>query len=204
MSRDEHNTEASFRRSFALGFGTETDIRDHDGEIVISHDPARAGAMPFRRFLEIYRESTTEPLPLALNIKADGLQEQIAGALNEHGIQNYFLFDMSVPDAIQSLRAHLICFTRISDIEPVPSFYEQAAGIWLDGFHSDWFDADDILPHLGAGKSVCIVSPELHGRNPTPSWERLAGSSEILASNKVFLCTDLPERARTEFPCIEK
>ena len=35
-TKDEKNTITSFKRSFDCGFGTETDLRDHDGEIVIS------------------------------------------------------------------------------------------------------------------------------------------------------------------------
>ena len=32
----EKNTAAAFRRSFDLGFGTETDVRDRGGELVIA------------------------------------------------------------------------------------------------------------------------------------------------------------------------
>ena len=34
----EKNTPTAFKRSFELGFGTETDVRDRNGELVISHD----------------------------------------------------------------------------------------------------------------------------------------------------------------------
>ena len=34
----EKNTIIAFKRSFNLGFGTETDIRDLNGNLVISHD----------------------------------------------------------------------------------------------------------------------------------------------------------------------
>ena len=34
----EKNTEEAFSRSFERGMGTETDVRDHRGELVISHD----------------------------------------------------------------------------------------------------------------------------------------------------------------------
>ena len=37
---NEKNQQVSFERSFSLGFGTETDIRDYKGELVISHDIA--------------------------------------------------------------------------------------------------------------------------------------------------------------------
>ena len=37
-SKNEQNTIISFQRSFENGFGIETDIRDLNGKLVISHD----------------------------------------------------------------------------------------------------------------------------------------------------------------------
>ncbi len=37
-SEEERNQEVAFHRSFDLGYGTETDIRDIQGKLVISHD----------------------------------------------------------------------------------------------------------------------------------------------------------------------
>ena len=37
-SEKERNQEVAFHRSFDLGYGTETDIRDIQGKLVISHD----------------------------------------------------------------------------------------------------------------------------------------------------------------------
>jgi glycerophosphoryl diester phosphodiesterase len=98
----EKNTETAFHRSFSLGFGTETDVRDALGELVISHDPPIGGEMKFSYFLEIYngyKQRHSQPLPLALNVKADGLQSRLKLLLEQYEITNYFMFDMSVPDA---------------------------------------------------------------------------------------------------------
>ena len=37
-SEEERNQEVAFHHSFDLGYGTETDIRDIQGKLVISHD----------------------------------------------------------------------------------------------------------------------------------------------------------------------
>ncbi len=44
-SAAEKNTTTAFARSFALGYGTETDVRDLNGELVISHDMPTQPAM---------------------------------------------------------------------------------------------------------------------------------------------------------------
>ncbi len=195
---DEKNSEAAFRRSFALGFGTETDVRDCGGELVISHDPPRGGELRFSHFLEILA-CYPGPLPIALNIKADGLQSRIKGALAAApGALSLFLFDMSVPDAMVSLRHGLPCYTRHSDEEAVPCFYDRAQGIWLDAFHGEWYDERVVLSHLQAGKTVCVVSPELHGRDPMPLWSILLRCQDVVTSDRVLVCTDRPTDLQKE------
>jgi glycerophosphoryl diester phosphodiesterase len=100
----ERNTEVAFERSFARGFGTETDVRDWNGSLVISHDPPTGRPLLLEVLLDQYQRSGGGA-PLALNIKADGLCDRLQSSLAEHGISNYFVFDMSVPDALQYVRS---------------------------------------------------------------------------------------------------
>jgi hypothetical protein len=65
----EKNSDTALRRGFSLGLGTETDIRDLNGELVISHDPAKPGVLTFADLLSM----TPPNALLALNVKSDGL-----------------------------------------------------------------------------------------------------------------------------------
>ena len=195
----EKNSFAALERSLLRGFGLETDFRDLDGELVVSHDPPRAGAMRAAEFFALYRRVNNPDLPLALNIKADGLQALLKLLLDEAGIDNYFVFDMSVPDTLQWARAGMPYFVRHSEYEPEPVCYEGAAGVWLDEFKGHWIGAGLIDHHLSAGKRVCIVSPELHGRRHQPVWEDYRSFGALLENPGLMLCTDLPEEARKFF-----
>jgi hypothetical protein len=192
------NSIKAFERSFDLGFGTETDFRDRNGILVISHDPATSGAPPASKFFSTLK-ARDKSLMVAMNVKSDGLQSMFKQAVTEHGIENYFLFDMSVPDALASIRAGLRVFTRQSDFEPVPNFYQEAAGVWMDAFlRDDWLTPGEIALHLNAGKQVCLVSPELHGRPHLPFWKRML-KSNVHLNPSVILCTDIPESAKFYF-----
>lgn len=193
----EKNTPAAFERSFSLGFGTETDLRDLAGELVVSHDPPALGTLAADDLLAIHQRHDAM-LPLALNIKADGLQSLLLSRLERLPKLDAFVFDMSIPDAIQWLKVGVPVFTRHSDVEPEPVLYGSAAGIWLDAFHDDWWDGAVIARHLDAGKRVCIVSPELHRRDHRAVWERLA-NEDLPSNGTVMICTDLPEEAREYF-----
>lgn len=195
----EKNTETAFRRSFALGFGTETDLRDRLGTLVISHDPPTGGEMTAEAFFALYAECG-QGLPLALNVKADGLQQRLAELLARFDVpeSDYFVFDMAVPDALGYVRRGMPTFTRRSDLEPVCAYYDQAAGVWADGFFADWGDLDELAGLLTVGKRICLVSPELHGRPHRPFWSRLV-DWDLVAHPALILCTDFPEEARALF-----
>lgn len=188
----EKNAREAFAATLSAGFGTETDVRDAQGTLVVSHDPPAPAAMRWSELLDMFHG---HGLPLAVNVKADGLSAALAHAFDGRDI-DWFAFDMSGPETIRYMRAGLPYYTRHSDIEPTPILYEKAKGIWLDAFERDWFDADDIIAHLIEGKSVCVVSPELHGRDPDEVWQmlKLMGPHASLS-----LCTDRPADARRFF-----
>lgn len=199
-SPEEKNTLSSFFRSFEMGFGTETDIRDCDGEIVISHDMAlnKDNMLKFTSFLELYKDFSYKNLYIALNVKSDGLQKLVKYEIDKRGIENYRLFDMSIPDMKLTSESKLNFLTRISDIEPTPLMFNESKGIWLDCFNSNWYDFELIDEYSKQNKEVWIVSPELHKRNHLDLWQHLKAFLNNLSDN-VFLCTDHPEEARIFF-----
>lgn len=195
---EEKNTSEAFRRSFDMQFGTETDIRDRESQLVIAHDMPDKSCQLLIDFLKIY-QSYKKAYPLALNIKADGLSEKIAKILTQYNIDNYFVFDMSVPDALSYIKLGMNVFTRQSEYEMKPSFYDKACGIWLDEFYEHWINQEIIEEHLSNQKKICIVSPELHGRDHKKEWHTYKMIEEHVGKDKLMLCTDLPELAEVYF-----
>jgi glycerophosphoryl diester phosphodiesterase len=194
----EKNKKEAFERSFSLSFGTETDIRDYNGELVISHDIANPNCITVKKLFEIYND-IDNTLPLALNIKADGLQAKLKILLKEYRITNYFVFDMSVPDGLQYLKQNIQSFTRQSEYEAVPSFYDDACGVWLDEFEGHWIDKNTIKKHIDNDKNICIVSPDLHKREYKKEWKHYKEIEKELGIDNLMLCTDYPELAKEFF-----
>lgn len=192
---NEKNLKVAFKRSFDLNFGTETDFRDCAGKIVISHDMPKGEEMTADEFFLLLAGRN---LPLALNIKADGLANQLKALLDKYNIQNYFVFDMSVPDTLAYLRMRIPVFARVSELEPEPVCYEQVTGIWLDAFYDIWYSPQMIQKFLQAGKKVCLVSPELHQRDQYTLWNSLKDSN-LDKESALMLCTDFPEDAQQFF-----
>ena len=195
---EEKNSKAAFDRSFENEFGVETDIRDSAGRIFISHDMARGTEMTIEEFFKLYN-SYSAPFPLALNVKADGLFKTMADLLQNNKVDNYFFFDMSLPDALGYVKEGLNIFSRQSEYEKEPYLYKEASGIWLDEFQHHWIDERIIQQHLAEKKKVCIVSPELHKRNYREEWEHYKHITYKFGLENIMLCTDHPDVAKTFF-----
>ena len=199
LSAEERNTEAAFRRSLEAGFGIETDVRDRNGQAVIAHDVPDSGSMTLSDFLKLYNEYQARPI-LALNVKADGLQSLMKQQLEDHGVDNYFVFDMSVPDLLGYRALGARYFARVSEYELAAIGIDRANGVWLDQFEGDWVDEAAIDRFADLGKDVCIVSPELHRRDPQAAWENYRRiATRPPARGRIYLCTDFPSRAREFF-----
>lgn len=197
----EKNKMNAFERSFKLGFGTETDIRDFNGELVISHDIPNSSneeLIYVDDFFKLYK-SIGNNLPLALNIKSDGLQEMLKNLIIKYDISNYFVFDMSIPDTLGYIKKEIKYFSRQSEFEIMPSLYKECRGVWLDEFVNHWITPEIIKDHLKINKLVCIVSPELHGRNNIQEWANYKNFITNQFSENLILCTDNPEDAKKYF-----
>src|SRR5258708_40307455 len=94
-SAGEKNQPVAFHRSFDLGFGTETDIRDRNGTLVISHDMPSGNEINLDDLLELLGG---RDLPLAITIKADGLSKSLQQQMTARGVSGWFTYHMSGPD----------------------------------------------------------------------------------------------------------
>lgn len=195
LTPEEKNAVVAFERSFALSYGTETDVRDYAGRLLISHDPPRGDELDLDGLLRLAGPGRPT---LAINVKADGLAAAIGKTMRAHDYERWFVFDMSVPDTRQQLTAGNPVFVRMSEYEQHPPFLDAAAGIWLDAFEDDGWRVPALAGLLSQGKRICLVSPELHRRAPHPFWMALRDAG-LHIHDRVTLCTDVPEEATLFF-----
>lgn len=194
---NEKNTIDAINKAFDQGFGIESDIRDLDGKLVISHNPADGTCPMAEEVFKLMRDHQDQYC-FAVNIKADGLKEMLGGLLLKYQIDNYFTFDMSVPQMLEYRAKGIRYYTRQSEYEREPVLYHEAAGVWVDAFEDDeWITEELIQKHLENGKTVCIVSPDLHKKDNLEFWKRFI--SYELNWKKIMLCTDNPDDAKEYF-----
>ena len=193
------NSFDAFERALNAGFGIETDFRDCNGAVVVSHDPPEGSVLTVRALCELYAELGAEGR-VAINIKADGLQDALTALLSdtEMPMENCFAFDMAVPDALSYIANDFPTYTRLSEYELEAPFLDLAAGVWIDSFTGRFAQVAAAKRLLAEGHRVSIVSSELHKRDHRALWNEIAAAG--INKNPSFeLCTDFPEAAHNFF-----
>lgn len=196
----EKNSFEALKLAIDEGFGIETDLRIHRGELIISHDSVDLEEyLPFSKLLGLDEKLLTCGI-FALNIKEDGLCSSILGSLNAFGNKiDYFVFDMSIPDSLAFYSEGMSVYARFSEFElPSPQMISQSSGFWIDNFSGDFPQLYWAQHVLSMKKEFCLVSPELHGRDHRSLWRGIVEKN--LHRYKGFrICTDYPRQASSYF-----
>jgi len=193
---EEQNNISAFIRAHESGFGVELDVRDRDSQIVIAHNSPNNESVLFSVYLDELNHKKHTNHTIAINIKADGLSGEIKSLIVKYNLSNYFTFDMSIPEMLRYKNARLNYFPRLSEYETKFIMMDNASGIWLDAFKSEWYNKEYIDKLMRTDKHICVVSPELHGRDHTHQWALIKGFND---QNNLMLCTDKPNEAKEYF-----
>jgi hypothetical protein len=171
-------------------YGIEVDIRSWGDRLVIHHDPFVEGES-FEAWLAVYRHGT-----LILNVKEEGLEARLVELMRHHGISDYFFLDQSFPFLVKWSKAGLRnCAVRVSEFEAVETAMTLAGRIewvWVDCFTHFPLSGADALRLQQAGFRLCLVSPELQGRDVA----EIAALAALLTERGIradAVCTKRPD-----------
>jgi hypothetical protein len=144
-------------------YGVEVDIRSWGDRMVIHHDPFVEGEN-FETWLAAYRHGT-----LILNVKEEGLEARLVELMRNRGIADYFFLDQSFPFLVKWSKAGLRnCAVRVSEFEAVETALTLAGKVdwvWVDCFTHFPLSGEEARRLQQAGLRLCLVSPELQGRD---------------------------------------
>lgn len=145
-------------------FGVELDLRDSvDGNIYISHNPFETGEL-FSDYLKAYKHRT-----IILNVKSERIEYKIIELLKMYNIRQYFFLDSSFPMIYTlSCQGEKNIALRVSEYESVETAIKMSGKvdwIWLDCFNRFPLDGKQVKALKRHGYKLCIVSPELQGRD---------------------------------------
>tara|TARA_B100000767_G_C19688797_1_gene502999 strand:- start:326 stop:934 length:609 start_codon:yes stop_codon:yes gene_type:complete len=188
------NTLAELR-SVDPKFGIEVDIRTWGGDMIIHHDPFVKGN-DFVEWINSYHHGT-----LILNVKEEGLEARLIELMSEKGIDDYFFLDQSFPFLVKCSEAgERRCAVRVSEFETVDTAMALAGKVdwvWVDCFTHFPLNYEDAMRLQGAEFKLCVVSPELQGRDADieiPALFKLLSERQITPEAVCTKRTDLWEK----------
>jgi len=172
-------------------YGVEVDIRSRGEQLIIHHDPFVAGES-FDDWIDTYQHGT-----LILNIKEEGLESRLIALMQAHGIDDYFFLDQSFPFLVKWAKAgEHRCAIRVSEFESIETaltLADKVDWVWVDCFTCFPLSQEDAQRLKNAGFKLCLVSPELQGREAKTEIPLLV---QILAERGIqadAVCTKRPD-----------
>jgi hypothetical protein len=170
--------------------GIEMDVRIRGDRLVVAHDPFEDG-VDLHHWLDQYEHRL-----LIVNVKEEGLERHVLHQLRARGVEAFFFLDQSFPFLMRTLRGgERRCAVRVSEYESVETALALAGRVdwvWVDGFHGFPLSAGSARQLRDAGFRMCLVSPELHGREPAeiPVYRAMAEATGVQFD---AVCTRQPE-----------
>jgi hypothetical protein len=171
-------------------YGIEVDIRSCGDRLIIHHDPFADGNS-FDDWISAYRHGT-----LILNVKEEGLEGRLIEIMRAHGISDYFFLDQSFPFLVKWARAgERRCAVRVSEFESISTamtFAGKIDWVWVDCFTRFPLSGTDAAQLQDAGFKLCLVSPELQGRNADAEIPALVALLKERGIHADAVCTKQP------------
>jgi hypothetical protein len=178
-------------RSVPSDFGVEVDVRSYGNRLIVQHDPFLDGE-DLTDWLSAYRHST-----LILNVKEEGLEGELIKLMSRYSIDDFFFLDQSFPYIVKWARSgESRCAVRVSEYESIQTALSMSGlvqWVWLDSFTSFLFEVRDLIALKESGFKLCLVSPELQGRDVHSEaisiLGRLSGAGSLIDA----VCTKCPD-----------
>ena len=184
----EQNSVISVNNAFKSGYAVEIDLYSVAKEIYVGHKNIGPIENLELNFYDITKGR------VAINIKSDGLFENIEDRGINLNANKSFYFDGSIPEMFKIRNRNLPHALRISEFEldlPWKPNY-----IWIDGFVTDWWLTESRVNEYINEYEVIIVSPEIHKREPFETWEWIYELRNSGHKN-ISICTDYPNQFLT-------
>jgi len=150
-------------RKLPVEYGVEIDLRDQGDRLILQHDPFTGGE-DFESYLAEYRHGT-----MILNIKSERIESRVLDLVHRAGVKEYFFLDSSFPMIYlmsdKGIRDFALRFSEFEGLDTIWSMQNRVDWIWVDCFTKLPIDSRNFAALKKAGFKLCLVSPELQGRD---------------------------------------
>jgi hypothetical protein len=187
-------------------YGIEVDIRYHENELILSHDPFNHHKEYSEKFETLLMHWHHDG-PLILNIKTEGIEAACIQLMTEYKIKNWFFLDLSMPcfakyaylagdsnNPFFSVQNLAVRFSEREVIEYALAFKDKVKWVWVDCFTQLVLNQVNYQLLKKAGFNICLVSPELQHH---PITYIQAFKDQLISLDIDAVCTKHPDLWKT-------
>ena len=111
-------------------FGVEIDLRSINKDIYLHHDPFKKGEK-FKNWIKKYHHKL-----IVLNVKEEGLEDQILKVLKKHKIKNFFFHDQTFSTLLKNMKKTKVSvrFSEYEGLKKIEELFKKIKWLWLDNF----------------------------------------------------------------------
>jgi hypothetical protein len=168
-------------------FGVEIDLRSYGSDLVLHHDPFERGEL-LDDWLTAFNHKT-----LILNVKEEGLEPYLIQRMADIGCEDYFFLDQSFPFLVRFAQAakgrSAVRFSEFESIDTVLALAGKVDWVWVDCFTRLPLDEESAARLKVAGFKLCLVSPELQGRDAEVAIADMRAEVGALGLRPDAICT---------------
>ena len=138
-------------------YGVEIDLRSKNKTIYLHHDPYIKGES-FSKWIKYYNHKL-----LVLNVKEEGLENQILKILKKNKIKNFFFHDQTFSTVLKNMHKTNVSirFSEYEGLKKTNILFNKIKWLWVDNF-TEISLRKKFYDFLKKKKvKICIVSPEL-------------------------------------------
>tara|TARA_Y100000768_G_C23956895_1_gene673293 strand:- start:770 stop:1357 length:588 start_codon:yes stop_codon:yes gene_type:complete len=183
--------EISQIKKIPYKYGLEIDIRSYKNQLILHHDPFKKGTS-FNKWLKYYKHNF-----LILNVKEEGLENEILKMMKINKIKKFFFLDQSIPFLVKTMKTgEKRCAVRLSEYENILSvikFKNKIKWVWVDCFTKLPLNFKEYKLLKNNNFKLCLVSPELQGVKDIKKINNFKKKINFLKMKFDAVCTKHPE-----------
>ena len=144
-------------RKIDNNYGIEIDLRSKNKTIYLHHDPYKNGEL-FSKWIKFYNHKL-----LVLNVKEEGLENQIINILKKNKINNFFFHDQTFSTILKTMNKTNVSvrFSEYEGLKKISILFNKIKWLWIDNFTEISLNKKFYNFIKKKKVKICIVSPEL-------------------------------------------
>ena len=169
-------------------FGVEIDLRSNNKKIYLHHDPFKKGEL-FSKWIKNFNHKL-----IVLNVKEEGLEDEILKILRRNKISKFFFHDQTFSSMLKNMNKTKVSlrYSEFEELKKIDKLFSSIKWLWVDNFSEIKINKKFYLFLKNKRVKICLVSPELLNKNRSKEIKSIISNFKRNKLEIDAVCTKKP------------